>query len=647
MCGICGFNWADPRLIESMKARLVHRGPDDHGSYVADGISLGHRRLSIVDLSEAGRQPLANEDGTVWITFNGEIYNHAQLRSRLIAKGHVFRSRTDTEAIVHAYEEYGLEFASHLNGMFALAIWDERRRRLVLARDRLGLKPLYYSLTEGRLRFASEIKALLADPAMPRTLNRQGLIELLGFEFVPAPATLFAEVRKLLPGCLLTLERGRVRISRYWSLEERPVQGSEEALLELIERACIEHTMSDVPLGAFLSGGIDSSTVVSFLSRSMPAGVQTFALGYRDSSYSELPYARLVAEHFHTRHTELLVRPVDAQAIERSVWHLDEPTTDPSNLPFMLICAEARRYVKVCLSGDGGDELLMGYDRFRASKANAWLERAPLPLRSQLYRAVVAAVPDNELKKGLRNVVKRFLQGALLSADGEHLRWQYFTDPKQIRELFDPEFLRELDTRAFSPVSRWSSSAPRERGRREQFIELNTVLPDSVLMKVDKMSMACGLEVRPPFLDHRLVEYCYSLPTALKLRGLTTKWLLKRAMRERLPPGIAARSKQGFSIPMKNWLRGELAALTRDEVFGSHLIAEHLRRSVLERLWQEHQERRHNHSHLFWTLLNLALWDRQFLRGAGAPPSPRAAEPAGVAAGPSPLPARAAFQTAS
>ncbi|HVS77832.1 MAG TPA: hypothetical protein VHE11_12925, partial [Steroidobacteraceae bacterium] len=249
MCGICGFNWSDDGLIERMKARLVHRGPDDHGTYLADGVSLGHRRLSIVDLSEAGRQPLSNEDGTVWITFNGEIYNQRELRSRLEAKGHVFRSRTDTEAIVHAYEEYGLDFPRHLTGMFALAIWDAPRRRLVLARDRLGLKPLYYTLRDGRLRFASEIKALLADPTLPKALHRQGLLDLLGYEFVPAPATLFEGIHKLLPGCLLTLEAdGRARLSRYWSLEPRQIEAGEEALAELLERSCAEHTMSDVPV---------------------------------------------------------------------------------------------------------------------------------------------------------------------------------------------------------------------------------------------------------------------------------------------------------------------------------------------------------------------------------------------------------------
>jgi asparagine synthase (glutamine-hydrolysing) len=615
MCGICGFNWTDPALVERMKALLVHRGPDDHGSYVADGISLGHRRLSIVDLSDSGRQPLSNEDGSVWITFNGEIYNHAQLRAVLEGKGHVFRSRSDTEAIVHAYEEYGLDFVKHLTGMFALGIWDARQKRLVLARDRLGIKPLYYTSSGTRVRFASEIKALLVDPLVPRKLSSQGLFDFMGYEFVPAPDTLFEGIRKLLPGCLLVADPQGVRHLRYWTLEKQEIEPSGAQLLDILERACADHTMSDVPLGAFLSGGIDSSTVVSFLSRSTPEPLQTFALGYRERSFSEFEYARQVADHFGTRHKELLIPPVDAAAIERSVWHLDEPTTDPSNLPFMLICEEARRHVKVCLSGDGSDELLMGYDRFRASKAAAGLARIPVPFRNRLYRAIINRIRDDEHKKGARNVLKRFLQGAILPAEGEHIRWQYFMDPGQTSQLFEGEWLRTVDTDPFAPVKRWSQSAPDDRGAREQFVEINTVLPDSVLMKVDKMSMACGLEVRPPFLDHRVVEFCYSLPSNLKLRGFTTKWLLKDVMRSRLPPGIATRSKQGFSIPMKNWIRGELLELTRDEVFSSRLIAEHFRKDTLERYWHEHQQRQHNHSHLFWGLLNLSLWERRLLYG--------------------------------
>ncbi len=616
MCGICGFNWADEHLIEQMKATLVHRGPDADGTYVAAGISLGHRRLSIVDLSDSGRQPLANEDGTVWITFNGEIYNHTGLRAQLESKGHVFRSRSDTEAIVHAYEEFGLDFVRHLTGMFALAIWDGARRRLVLVRDRLGIKPLYYTADSGRVRFASEIKALLADPQVPREVNGQALFDLMGYEFTPAPETLFAGIRKLLPGCMLVVEAdGSLRMSRYWALESKAVEPSPAVLCELLERACSEHMMSDVPVGAFLSGGIDSSSVVSFLSESGTSGLQTFALGYREASFSEFGYARRVADHFQTHHRELLVRPVDARAIERSVWHLDEPTTDPSNLPFMLVCEEARRYVKVALSGDGGDELLMGYDRFRASKAASLLARLPLPLRRRLYRALISRLGDDDVKKGPRNILKRFLQGAVLPSAGEHLRWQYFLDPATAVAIFKPDVLQRLDTDPFGPVKRWSAGAPAERALREQYVELNTVLPDSVLMKVDKMSMAHGLEVRPPFLDHRVVEFCYSLPANAKLHGFTTKWLLKCAMRERLPPGIAMRGKQGFSLPMKNWIRGELLELTRDEVFSSRLIDAYFRKSALEALWSEHQERRHNHSHLFWTLLNVSLWERLLLNG--------------------------------
>jgi asparagine synthase (glutamine-hydrolysing) len=635
MCGICGFNWADPPLLERMKSTLIHRGPDAHGSYVAEGVSLGHRRLSIVDLSESGRQPLTNEDGTVWITFNGEIYNSPELRRLLEAKGHRFKGHSDTESIVHAYEEYGLEVVQHLTGMFAFAIWDATRRRLVLARDRLGIKPLYYTLADGRVRFASEIKALLADNSLVRAVNHQGLFDLIGYEFTPAPDTLFKGVQKLLPGCLLVVEAdGSSRLSRYWSLQHKEIDATPEGLLGLLETVCSDHMMSDVPIGSFLSGGIDSSTVVEFLSKTMPSQLQTFALGYREESYSEFSYAQQVAKHFNTQHRELLVNPIDRAEIERSVWHLDEPTTDPSFIPFMLICEQARQYVKVCFSGDGGDELLMGYDRFRASKASELLDLLPLPYRQQIYQGIANAISDDEQKKGVRNILKRFLQGASLPRDGDHIRWQYFLEAGQASALFKADFLRSVNTDPFAPVKRWSALAPKEWGARANFIEINMILPDSGLMKVDKMSMAHGLEVRVPFLDHRLVEYCYSLPTNLKLHGFTTKWLLKEAMEHRLPEGIAKRKKQGFSIPMKNWIRGEMMEYTRDEIFSSKLIAEYFNRTALETFWKEHQLRRHNHSHLFWALLNLSLWDRILLTGPRpaanvAPPS--VLEPALVA----------------
>jgi asparagine synthase (glutamine-hydrolysing) len=614
MCGICGFSWADKQLLERMKYTIRHRGPDAHGSFFAEGVSLGHQRLSIVDLTESGRQPLANADQTVWITFNGEIYNHPELKRTLEQKGYVYRGSSDTESIVHAYEEYGLDFVKHLTGMFAFAIWDARKRRLVLARDRLGIKPLYYTLENGRLRFASEIKALLADPTLSRSVNPQGLFDLIGYEFTPAPDTLFHGIHKLPPGCMLVFEAdGRSHISRYWALQQTKVDASPEGLIELLQQVCGDHMMSDVAVGSFLSGGIDSSAVVQFVSKLMHTPLQTFALGYSEKSYSEFEYARQVAEHFHTKHRELLISPIDRAEIERSVWHLDEPTTDPSNLPFMLICEQARRYVKVCLSGDGGDELLMGYDRFRASKASHLLDLVPIPFRDRIYQGIINSIGDDEQKKGIRNLAKRFLQGAALPHDGEHIRWQYFLDPVQAVCLFKPEFLRSVNTDPFSLVKRWSALAPPDRGSREQFVELNTILPDSVLMKVDKMSMAHSLEVRPPFLDHRVVEYCYSLPTNMKLRGFTTKWLLKTAMEKRLPRGIARRKKQGFSIPMKNWIRGDLLEYTYDTVFSSKLIAEYFNVPALRGFWQEHQDHRHNHSHLFWTLLNLSLWDRLLL----------------------------------
>jgi asparagine synthase (glutamine-hydrolysing) len=596
-----------------MKESIAHRGPDDQGSFVNDYVSLGHRRLSILDLSENGHQPLSNAGETVWITFNGEIYNYPDLRKRLEAKGRVFRSHTDTEAIVHAYEEFGDSFVTHLTGMFAFAIYDMPRKRFVLARDRLGIKPLYYYFERGRLIFGSEAKAILCAPEVERAVDPQSLFHLMGYEFTPAPATLFRKIHKLLPGHTLVLEHGRQPVvSRFWSLEVKEVDTTVDAFLELFSTACKDHMLSDVPVGAFLSGGIDSSSVVHFAASAHGSGMPTFSLGYADRTFSELDYARKVAGHYQTDHHELMVPPVHPDAVRRSIWHLDEPTTDLSNLPFMLICEQAAKHVKVCLSGDGGDEMLMGYDRFRASKAANWLAAIPIPFRQSLYRGVIAMIRDDEQKKGIRNITKRFLQGAVLSRQGEHMRWQYFMDPQRDLTLFRREVLESIDTDPFGPITCWSREAPAERGKREQFVEVNTILPDSVLMKVDKMAMAHSLEVRPPFLDHRVVEHCYSLPTNMKLRGFTTKWVFKRAVERLLPPGIAFRGKQGFSFPIKNWMRGELSEFTHDEIFSSDMIRTYFEPAGLRRLWEEHQAMTHNHSHLLWTLLNIGLWGKMW-----------------------------------
>ena len=400
----------------------------------------------------------------------------------------------------------------------------------------------------------------------------------MGYEFSPAPRALFRGIRKLLPGHTLILERGgKTKISLFWSLEVKTVDPSGDALLDLFERVCSDHMMSDVPVGAFLPGGIDSSSVVHFVASAAGEGLQKSALGYADESFSEFNYARRVAEHYRTKHAELMIPPVSPKAINHPIHHLGEPMTDLSNLPFMLICGKA---------------------------ANR-LASLPIPFRQTLYRGVIAALKDNDQKKGAQNIATRFLQSVVLPRQGEHMRCQYFMNPERDGSLFRREVLQQVDTDPFLPIATWLSQAPPERARREQFVELNTILPDSVLMKVDKMSMAHSLEVQVPFLDHRVIEHCYSLPSNLKLKGYETKWIFKEAMQKRLLPGIARRGKQGFSFPIKNWIRGDLASYTREEIFASPAIKNHFDRSELQRLWNEHQAS--THSHLLWTLLNIRL----------------------------------------
>jgi asparagine synthase (glutamine-hydrolysing) len=381
MCGITGFTWPDADLIAQMTAAVSHRGPDDEGCYVGRHVSLGHRRLSIIDLSPDGHQPLCNEDGTVWLVFNGEIYNFAELRRTLESAGHVFRSRSDSEVIVHAYEQYGRECLARLRGMFAFAIWDENERTLLLARDRLGIKPLYYARTGGGLIFASEIKAMLCAGDLPRSTNLQALYHFLGYEFVPEPETMFDGVMKVEPGTWLSFRDGRVEIGSYWDLSFDAVNRSradhEAALRESMRDAVRSHLVSDVPVGVFLSGGLDSSAVVAFMRHAGMERIRTYSLGYADGSFSELEYARIVAKAFDTEHQELIIDPVTPDVIEQVVWHLDEPMSDLAAVPFYLLCKEVRRHVTVCLSGEGGDETLVGYDRFKASKANRYYSLLP------------------------------------------------------------------------------------------------------------------------------------------------------------------------------------------------------------------------------------------------------------------------------
>ena len=622
MCGIAGITWRDEALVARMTKVIAHRGPDQDGIYTDDFVSLGHRRLSIIDLSEHGRQPMSNEDGSIWVTFVGEIYNFQELRPVLEGLGHTFRSRTDTEVIVHAYEEYGPACVERFNGMFAFAVWDKKRRELILARDRLGVKPLYYYARDERLAFASEIKAIVQVPEVKREINPQALYHYVGYEFVPAPDTMFRNVHKLSPGHYLRYKDGKTEIVRYWDVQfqrqTRPREYYEETLREMLTESVRKRLISDVPLGVFLSGGLDSSAVVAMMSRCGVDPIQTFSLGYDDPSFSELDYARIVARQFGTTHREIIIDPITPDLIETAVWHLDEPMTDLSTIPFYLICKKAREHVTVCLSGEGGDEVLVGYDRFKASKANGYYALLPEWIRRGVIAPLVNALPDQPQKKGLVNVAKRFVQGGLLPDDAEHMRWQYFGLPADDPQLFAKDVLTEITSDPFAPVRAHALRCNSTRRLdREIYVDLKFTMPESVLMKVDKMSMAHALEVRVPFLDYQFVEFCATIPGDLKLEGFTTKGIFRSAMKGILPDVIRGRGKQGYSLPIKNCLRQELREYMTDLLTSSPLMSEAFNMNYVRQLIREHQDYRANHNHILWALINLAIWHRLFIEARG------------------------------
>ena len=608
-------------MVSRMTDTMVHRGPDDRGVYVDESVSLGNRRLSVIDLSEHGRMPLSNEDGSVWVTYNGEIYNFGELREKLIAKGHRFRSRTDTEVIVHAYEEYGPGCVDHFNGMFAFAIWDKGKQELLLARDRFGIKPLYYYFKNGKLVFGSELKALLEVPEVDRDISPQSLYYYMGYEYVPTPGTIFQHVHKLAPGHYLRFRNRTIALTQYWDVQfpsepPRSEDSYAERLQDLLGESVRRRLVSDVPLGVFLSGGLDSSSMVALMSRAAIGPIKTFSLGYEDPTFSELDYARQVSSAFHTDHTELMIEPVSPELVEEVIWHLDEPMSELSTIPFYLICKKAREHVTVCISGEGSDEVLVGYDRFRASKANEYYRLIPRLVRRGIIGPIVRALPDRPEKKGVINILKRFVEGGLLPEEAGHMRWQYFGSPRQDAGLFSPAMVAEITRDPFAPIREIAGhSNAASRLDREIYIEMKLPMPELALMKVDRMSMAHGLEVRVPFLDHEFVEFCMTVPGPLKLRGFTTKSVLRSAMRGILPDAIVNRGKQGFSIPIKNWLRNELRDYMQDVLTSSPLIRDAFNIDHIQGLIREHLAHRANHSHVLWALVNLGVWHRTFLEG--------------------------------
>ena len=625
MCGIAGIVNRDPERptspdrLAAMVATLRHRGPDDAGQIALPGAGLGMRRLSIIDVA-GGQQPFTNEDGTLHLVGNGEIYNHADLRAELAERGHRFRSASDIEAVLHAYEAWGGDCLKRIHGMFAVAIWDARSQTLWAARDRAGEKPLYYAETPDGLVLASEIKALLACPDVSRDVDLDALDQFLTYEYVPSPRTIFRAIRRLPAAHALTWHAGALTVAPYWdAAATTPRDWSDEdaadALRETLERAVKRQMMSDVPLGAFLSGGVDSSAVVACMcepGRQANPSVNTFSMGFADGSYNELPYARLIAEHFGTHHREGMVEPDIAALFDQLIVHLDEPFADVSLFPTYLVSTIARQHVTVALSGDGGDELFGGYDAYAADRLARRLAALAPDRAIRAIAAVAAHLPPRERKKGLVNKLKRFTAGyAHAPADIEHYRWMTFVSPAAKRELYTPALYDALSgTEVYRPVrDALGAFGGDDLLNRQLYADLRIYLADDILVKVDRMSMAASLETRAPFLDVGVIELAGSMRGHLKVRGAERKFILKRAFADRVPGAILRRPKEGFSIPMKNWLKRELAPLMHDLLSPERLARRGWiePRAVADRI-AAHGAGRENHAHLLFSLMVLERW---------------------------------------
>lgn len=623
MCGICGFVNADPNetvnehFLREMCQVIAHRGPDDDGFYTDTRVGLGMRRLSIIDLV-TGHQPVCNEDGTIWLVFNGEIYNYQALHADLANKGHRFVTKSDTEVIVHAYEEYGVHCAKMFNGMFAFALWDVLRQRLFIARDHLGIKPLYYWFNKGKLVFGSELKCVVTHPSTPRQVDLVALDQFFTLEYIPSPRTIFQGINKLLPGHWLLLEDGQLRVEQYWDIPfmETPLDEAScaEHLEALIDDAVRMQLMSDVPLGAFLSGGIDSSTVVAAMSKSSNTPVKTFSIGFDDATYNELPYARAVAERYQTDHYEEILAPNIAETAQRLVRHLDEPFGDFSILPTFLVSEVARRKVKVVLSGDGGDEIFGGYDTYVAQSWDRYYHHLPAAIRQGFMPSLMARVPPRPAKKGLINKTKRFVEGASLPPSLQHTRWMMFMSEVDKSALYNSELRISLNGDSSYAVMEdyFKRMAAANPLAQQQYVDIKTYLVDDILTKVDRMSMAVSLEARVPLLDFRIVEFAVNLPPQMKLYRGETKRILRRAMARRLPEMVLNKPKQGFSIPLKNWLRGPLKPMLTD-LLSADLVQQrgYFEANTVQKWVAEHLDGTANHSHRLWALMVFELWHQQ------------------------------------
>jgi asparagine synthase (glutamine-hydrolysing) len=638
MCGICGAVWCDaaaslaPESLTAMMNRIVHRGPDDAGQYRDDWATLGFRRLAIIDLA-GGRQPLSNENNTIWTVFNGEIYNFPALRRRLEAKGHDLRSSGDTEVLVHLYEDEGTRMFSLLRGMFSLAIWDVPRRTLVMARDRLGQKPLVYHHDGQRLIFASELKALLALPecALPRRLDPLALDHYLCYGYVPSPRTILGDIRKLPPAHYAVWHNGTLAVERYWAPDwnrerKRSLEEDIEELRATLSDAVREQMIADVPLGAFLSGGIDSTIVVGLMQQASNRPVKTFAIGFPDPKYDETRYAEMAARHLGTDHQTFIVEPKAWETLPSLAWHFDEPFADSSALPTWYVARETRRSVTVALTGDAGDELFGGYERYQALALTELFHRLPSRPRQLLGGTMVRILPRSARSKTRLRKLQRFFEHINETAESRYLGWMTTFDEADRMGLYSDNQLdllaaaaRDLpDPSQADPAALLSTAFAAGRRRdhvtRAMVADVLTYLPGDLLVKVDIASMAHSLECRGPFLDHRVVELAVAMPLERKIqyRSGRLKVVLKRAFADLLPAPIKIRSKMGFGVPISRWFRNELKNELREVLLDPVCLERGLfRPEAIEKLVGEHTEGKREHSQRLWALLMLELWFRR------------------------------------
>ena len=623
MCGICGkFNFQNgdrisPELIEKMCQQIIHRGPDDQGIYARDQIGIGMRRLSIIDV-DGGHQPIHNEDKTVWVVCNGEIYNFKDLRSELEQRGHIFSSHTDTEVIVHAYEEYGVEFFKRLRGMFAIAVWDSTRKRLILGRDRVGKKPLFYTVAKGALLFGSEMKSILQDPTVERRINSHALDLYLTHQCVPSPLTMFEGIYKVPIASMLICEKGTIKTERYWDLEPSVEEGLTEEdysskLLTLLKEAVRLRMISDVPLGAFLSGGIDSSIVVALMAEESSMPIKTFSIGFEEEEFSEVQYARMIADRFGTDHQELIVTPNISDLIPKLVWHYNEPFADSSAIPTFYLSQMTRESVTVALSGDGGDELFAGYQKYIALEKiseDPWIVAKAKSAINKKLSGLGRGLPSQD---GLYRRAIRSLRVRTMSFQQRNDYWGTTFDDS-LKSVLYSESLKDTLTSPngyTTPNVKAACAGPNDRLGEVLTSDFTHYLPDDLLVKVDVASMANSLEVRCPFLDHVLVEFIMKIPTTLKLNQGVMKYLLKKTFSGILPEEILGRPKTGFAIPLDKWLREELRDWSHEVILDQEM-GEYFKLDVLENLLNSHS--RSSQGNKIWTLLMFSLWNKMFLK---------------------------------